>query len=570
MRVGFHIYWFLIGFAVAAVVAAALQPESAVAQGISRDATSRRTPSTGGAARAPALRGAQPADNEEPVVGEDGDDTGAGAGDAAARVEAPADETGDLTEAGASAGAGAADGVGFRPSVRDGDLDFPAGPAEVQDGTIEAEPLTPKDGANPARVDMRGTEDIAAFDNPPAGIDPTLFQIEDVAPVRSRRIDRLARIEPYDATGIKVGGFVIFPQIEIVGVAQRNVLRSPRDTPDIGLDLRPSLRAVSNWNRHALEFIASGIVSDHAERPSEDDRAYRLEGRGRYDIWSRSNVQVVALRDVSQEGRQVLEAARAGTRSDITLDSVEASFNHRFNRLSVQLRGGIAETSYSDVWVGSAAFSNADRNFRRGSEAVRTTWEFKPTLSAFVEVGLDQRSYRTATFADGILRSSTGERFRVGVSFGSQGAILRGEASVGWGQQAPDDRRLETVSGVIVDANLAWKVTGLTTVSLKANSDFLESNLAGTAGSLARQGGVEVRHAFRPWLVATAGLTYTATDYAGVRLSTQELDETAGVEYYLNREWTALARYRHTDYTTTALNANYSDDEVRFGMRWRR
>jgi hypothetical protein len=292
--------------------------------------------------------------------------------------------------------------------------------------------------------------------------------------------------------------------------------------------------------------------------------------RSRVDILTRTSVQVETLRDVSQEGRQVLEASRMASRADITLDSVQGSLNHRFNRLSIQLRGGVSDTEYSDVRSGGIEQSNADRNYRRTNEAIRATWEFKPTLAAFAEVGFDQRDYSTAAFSDSILRSSTGERYRFGVSFGSLGAYLRGEASVGWGEQSPKDKRLADVSGIIIDANLAWKVTGLTTVSLKANSDFQESNIAGTAGSIARSGGAEVRHAFRPWLVATAGLVYTATDYTGVTLNARELDETVGLEYYLNREWTALAKYKHSDYWTTAANANYSDDEVRFGLRWRR
>lgn len=563
MRIGFHIYWFLVGFAVAALVAAAFQPDSAAAQGRPRTAAATGGNAAAAARQQPALRGTQSPAAEE-TLPDDADM--AEEGDAAARVEALADETAEIDQAEASAPGQ----VGFRATMRDGDHNFPGEPAEQQDGVFDAEPPTPQDGADATRIDMRGPEDVAPFENPPAGYDPLLFQIEDLDPVADRRIGRLYRFEPYDPAGIKAGGFVVFPEVEVVGIAQRNVLRAPLAKSDVAIATKPSVRVVSDWSRHALEFRASGDFSGHDRFASEDDRAYHLEARGRLDVHKRTNVQVEVLRDVTQESRQVLESNRLASRADITLDSVQTSLNQRFNRLSVQLRGGVSETDFGSVESGGAVQSNSDRNYRRANEGLRASWEFKPTLTAFADLGLDQRDYKTAAFADGISRTSTGERYRFGVSFGSLGAYLRGEVSAGWGRQAAKDERLAAVSGLIVDANLAWKVTGLTTVSFKASSDFLESNIAHTAGSLARAGGAEVRHAFRPWLIATAGLTYTATDYAGVELSSRELAETAGLEYYLNREWTAFARYKHTDYTTTALNADFTDDEFRIGLRWRR
>ncbi len=558
MRVGLQLYWFLVGFAVAAIFAAALQAEPAAAQ--TRPQAKQLPPAT----KAPALRGSQaPArDNDEflPDSGDIAED-----GEAAAQVEALANEESDAGDGATSAPAG------FRASVTDGDMGYSGETAPAQDGLVQnADAEPPPDGADPTRVDLRPAEDIAAFESPPAGHDPLLFQIEDIDPIEDRRISRFYRFEPYDPKGIRVGSFVLFPETDLAMVAVRNVLRSPHPKADIAVEGRPSIRLVSNWRMHALEFRASGVLNAHEEFASEDERAYHLETRGRFDISKRSNVQVEVLRDVTQESRQVLESSRLGTRSDVRLDSVQASFNQRFNRLSLQLRGGVSDIEYSSVQVGGVRQSNADRNYTRANEAMRVSWEFKPTLTAFAEAGIDRRDYDTVAFSDGILRNSFGERYRFGVSFGNLGAYLRGEASAGWGRQSPSDSRLKDITGIIVDANIAWKVTGLTTVSFKASSDFLESNIAGTAGNIARMGGAEVRHAFRPWLIATAGLTYTATDYAGISLKARELNETAGLEYYLNHEWTLYGRYKHTDYTTTALNSDYSDDEFKVGVRWRR
>ena len=49
---------------------------------------------------------------------------------------------------------------------------------------------------------------------------------------------------------------------------------------------------------------------------------------------------------------------------------------------------------------------------------VHLTFEDQPDLFAFVEAGLNQREYKVAALSDGIRRDSTGDRYRVGLSFG--------------------------------------------------------------------------------------------------------------------------------------------------------
>jgi len=76
--------------------------------------------------------------------------------------------------------------------------------------------------SSPTVVDTRPREDIDVFENPPAGFDPLLFQIEDLDPIRSNRATtRLFRLEPYDPVGIQVGSFVLFLGRHRIGVMMR-------------------------------------------------------------------------------------------------------------------------------------------------------------------------------------------------------------------------------------------------------------------------------------------------------------------------------------------------------------
>ena len=75
---------------------------------------------------------------------------------------------------------------------------------------------------------------------------------------------------------------------------------------------------------------------------------------------------------------------------------MRTAFNHRFNRLTVQLRGGLIDTSYGDDLIDGMVQSNADRNFTLYDQAVRPKWEFSPNLYAFSDIAFNQRDYDLA------------------------------------------------------------------------------------------------------------------------------------------------------------------------------
>jgi len=448
------------------------------------------------------------------------------------------------------------------------DADQPAdGAADVP---LRRSPDFEMDGV--AGPDGRFPDDVAAFENPPAGFDPRAFEIE-IAPILDRRPAQLARFEPYDPVGIRAGSFTIFPEAEFALSATNNLLRTNQGRKtDSAFEFRPQVRAVSNWRVHALEFRAAGDTSFYREHPSEDDRAYTLEMRGRIDITRRTNLELMASRDYSQEQRGGIEAEPSqDSRPNLTTDRFAATLNHRFNRLSVQLRAGLTEVDYStDQDADGIVLGNDDRDFRERQVAARVAWAFKPTLSIFSEIEHLRRIY-TSLADDGVDRDASGERYRAGVSFGNTGQKLRGEVSVGWGTEHFDAAGIRSIDGVILDANLAWRPTALTSFLWTAKSDLSPSTSTGTTGVKSRSTALEARHAFRRHLIGTAAVRWNAQDYQGpASVEERELLLELGAEYFLNREVSVFTRYQHINFTSTVPGGGYEADEVRLGMRWRR
>ncbi len=453
--------------------------------------------------------------------------------------------------------------------------DQPLEPQAPQDGVLQAdEPQPVLDGLDPNAPDTREAEDIQAFrpTETATGYDPSQFTIE-IDPVIDARTVQFTRLDPYAPTGIRLGTFLLYPEAEIGAAAFNNLLRTSTDRrSDVALETRPGARLISTWAVHAVELGARGLASFHNELPSEDDRAWALDARGRLDLTRRTNVESSLGREVTQETRGTINTrAGAGGRSDVTTDRAAAALNHRFNRVGLQLRGAVAERDYAPaIESDGTTLSNDDRDTTQREVALRATWEFKPQLSAFGEVGTDERDYRAASRSDGLRRDSSGERYRVGVSFGNSGQIVRGELAVGALKQRFDDHRLPEISGVIVDANVGWRITGLTSLLVTARSDIGELTVAGSGGAMVRSVGAEVRHAFRRNVVGSAGVRLTRADYAGIDLVEQDITTSLGVDYYMSREVSLFGRYAHIDFSSTSPLGDYTADEVRVGVRVRR
>ena len=550
-----HLAWALAGAAVAVATHGAASAPPAVAQSRPNIAAAASSPSSAGLPRrGPAAHG--------------GIDESDAAPDIAGPI--PSDDPSrepDLREDDLEPRPRA----GQRAIVRDGDLGGTGEPPLLRDGIVDIrEPEAPQDGIDPTVVDTRDPEDYQAFENPPSPFDPLLFQIEETEPILDRRPRRLFAFEPYDPVGIRAGSFVLFPEVELAFDAYSNVFRSPAARSDTALAIRPTARLVSNWRTHALEFRTSGTLSSFNEFDSENERGYLVEARGRLDITRRTSLQAVASRELTQESRSAIDASSVGDRADLTTDRAALTLQHRFNRLTLQLRGSVTDQQYGDVAAGGIVMSNDDRDVLTTEQALRASWELKPTLFLFSEVAINQREYQRAAQSDGIRRDSTGERYRFGLSFGNTGQILRGEVSLGYGVQRPDDVRLADVGGILIDSNVAWRVSELTSLLFSARSDVSETTTAGSGGVFTHQVGVEARHAFRRHLIGTAGLAYTIQDYAGVAIDEREWRASLGVEYFLNRDAVLFGRFAHTALNSSQPATDYTSDEIRLGVRLRR
>lgn len=421
--------------------------------------------------------------------------------------------------------------------------------------------LGPADALKPVEADLREQRDRDAFDNPPAGHNPGAFQIESVAPLQDRRIRQFFENDPFEQVGWRLGSFILFQELEVSPAWDSNVFFQSNARDDWSAAFRSETRLVSDWANHALELRTLHNRSYHATFSDENTAEQTYELRGRIDVRQRTTIEALVAHEVRQESRDSIDITTdlSAARPDVTTDRATLVFNHRFNRLSLQLRGGVSETRYEAD----------ERDVITDTLAARAQWEFRPELSVFGEVELNRRRRADSPSDNHLTRDSEGERYRAGVALGQEGEYLRGEASVGYGRQRPEAALLPDIRTFLIDANLAWRVTSLTSLLVQAATDIDETTLAGSPGAVNRSVGATLRHSFTPRLIGEAGVTYATQDYEGTSLIERSLSFRTNVEYTVNRHAALFSRFEHVQFRSSEAMRDYDANTVLFGVRLR-
>src|SRR5258708_4154847 len=123
----------------------------------------------------------------------------------------------------------------------------------------------------------------------------------------------------YDPLGIRLGSFLLFPQLGVQETYDSNVFATTnRAKSDFITSFDPSLDLRSNWNNHALNLHADSHSARFARFANENIDDYTLDANGRLDIQRDARV----LGDI---GYKLAHEARYSPEDVGTLHPVEYS-----------------------------------------------------------------------------------------------------------------------------------------------------------------------------------------------------------------------------------------------------
>lgn len=414
-------------------------------------------------------------------------------------------------------------------------------------------------------------EGNAALAAAPPGTPP----VPEIGPARKppKRKAHSEPPDPYAPLGIRAGTFDFYPAVELIGGYDTNPGQSADAEGAWLYTVQPELRVQSDWSRHELKANLRGSYNWYS--PEQTPRLSRpyFNGTvdGRVDVTrdTRIDLQGRTLVSTDNPGSPNLQAGLAKLPIYTTVGG-SAGLGQRFNRLDLSIKGDFDRTVYqnSELTDGSTA-SNDDRNYNQYGGTLRGGYELTPGVVPFAEIEADTRKHDLNIDSFGYQRDSNGFTGKAGTTFELRG-FLTGEIALGYTERKYEDPRLAGIDGLIGNASLAWMASALTTVTLSGTSGVSESTVPGVSGSLTRDVGLQVDHAFRRWLIGTVKFGYGNDDYIGLDRDDNRYSAGLGLTYKLNRSLQVKGEIDRRWLRSNESGNNYDETILLFGIRLQR
>jgi hypothetical protein len=371
----------------------------------------------------------------------------------------------------------------------------------------------------------------------------------------------------YDAAGVPLGGFTLYPSLAVDATADDNIFRGPNGVNDAIWTISPRLDLRSNWENNALQLFGQLDHYAYQNHDTETRTNWMLGGAGRLDFGPGSFLNNETSYFDTHEARTspdlsllALSPTRyrrvhsdGGVTGQFSLFTLSADVNYdRFDFDSTQL-------------VGGGLIDNHDRDRNAYQFTGKVAYELAPDQLLFAQATYDRRDFDLLLDRNGFDRNSDGYRIDFGASM-MLTPLIRGTAYAGLLQQnyaAP----LRDVSTMDFNVKIDWFATELLTAHLVASRTIDDTTISGASSADVRRIGGSVDYELLRPLVLRPHIDYYDTKFNGVIRDDKILSAGLEASYLLTGNLAAYAGYDYQQRTTNAAGRGYTDNLVTFGLR---
>ncbi len=382
--------------------------------------------------------------------------------------------------------------------------------------------------------------------------------------------------ENYEARGVHVGSFFLFPTLEADEGLDDNIYASSvGKTASFIQIVKPSLELRSGWSRHMLNLYARGAFGFYSADGSQNYQDVAAGGDGRYDIARGSNVYGGASYSHAHEALGTPNAPTGiFTLSQYNQFSGNAGYYQELGRFRTQLDGRVDYFSYNDNGAGLAQglIPNTDRNRTEFRENLRVAYEFLPGYEIWTGGGLNQRNYDKGVDSLGFAHNSSGWDIVGGFAFEIT-SITSFEVFGGYLQQNYVDARFPQVNVPTFGFTGYWSPIREIVVKPYVRRTVDDTSLASASGYLNTSAGLDANYKFRPNVQFNAHGDYSIADYQAVSTGSNRYDQyytaRAEVLYLPIEHFFVGPSYQFVHRTSNQVGNDYDDNQImlRLGAR---
>lgn len=383
--------------------------------------------------------------------------------------------------------------------------------------------------------------------------------------------DKKPEDDPFAATGIKVGSFLIRPTLEQGLTSSSNADSSSGGAPALLSETALRFSAASDWHENSALINGYGSFRKTVSGDEVSDAQGRIEGTLNVDLDNE-------LRAIAKLGYEAVPEsasspdAIAGVSSQPLRQTVNGSLGIEkdVGKMRYTLTGAVTHDFYGDAKLSDGtSLSQKDRDSTLYTATLRTGYEISPALVPFTEVEVGRRDYDLRSDSNGFERSSTRLGARAGLEL-DMGDKLSGEFSAGWLREAIDDNSLEAISGPTVDADLKWSPERGTTIGLTGQTTIEDTTAAAQSGDILYSGRLTGERQIRANLTANAALGVDWRDYVGIDGHDLVLSAESSLTWWLNRYAGLTTRVRTEKLTSNLPGRDYTANSIFLGVKVQR
>lgn len=383
--------------------------------------------------------------------------------------------------------------------------------------------------------------------------------------------NKKAEDDPFAATGVKWGSFVIRPSIEQGLTATTNGDSSSAGTSALLSETALRFSAVSDWRENSATIDGYGLFRETVSGYRVHDAQGRIEGQLNVDLDNE-------LRAIAKLGYEAVPEtasspnAIAGVSTQPLRQTIDGSLGveKTVGKMQYTLTGAVSHDFYGDAELSDGTtLSQKDQDNTLYTATLRTGYEISPALTPFTEIEVGRRAYDQRIDNEGFERSSTRLGARAGMQL-DMGEKLSGEFSAGWLREAIDDESLEAISGATVNADLKWSPERGTTIGLTGKTTVETTTTAGESGDILYSGRLTAERQIRANLTANAALGVDWRDYVGIDGHDRILSAETGLTWWLNRYAGLTSRVRTEKLTSNLPGRDYTANSIYLGLKVQR
>jgi hypothetical protein len=402
-----------------------------------------------------------------------------------------------------------------------------------------------------------------------------IAQPQDNSFARDRNVSVRDRPKPeYDAAGIRVGNFRLYPELIVAPEYNDNVFAvDTGEQEDLIYNVNPKLELRSTFTNHEFNLSVAAPTRFYNEFDQQDATDLIGRAEGRLDVYRDFQIfGALEYGDLTEPLSSSPSAITLAEPVEYTSAFGELGVAKTFNRLRLSARANHTQTDYDDgILINLTPVDQDDRDRVVTEATLRADYAISPSTALFVSATGNQRDYDLSPPDAPIERDSEGYEVLVGANFDVT-RLITGEIGVGYLQQTYDDPATEETTGLAVRTALEWYPDELVTVSFAAGRSIDDAGVSGAASYVANDASVGLDYEFRRNIILGVRYDYSVDEYESIDREDTRWNAEFSIDYAMNSGVSLFAEAGHYEQTSEGLQLgrDYVINRGLIGIKLRR